>query len=87
MMGNVYRYNAKQKHTQCNYVETKHKPTKLSKRNAKAIQRVDEFMSKHKCNQATKMMKQKMQTQCSSSLKKTTNTKNCHKTKIKMQQK
>jgi hypothetical protein len=50
MMGNVYRYNAKQKHTQCNYVETKHKPTKLSKRNAKAIQRVDEFMSKHKCN-------------------------------------
>jgi hypothetical protein len=31
IMGNAYTYNAKRKHTQCNYVETKHKPTKLSK--------------------------------------------------------
>jgi hypothetical protein len=50
MMGNAYTYNAKRKHTQCNYVEIKHKPTKLSKWNAKAIQRADEFVSKHKCN-------------------------------------
>jgi hypothetical protein len=41
MMCNAYKYNAKRKHTQCNYVDKKHKPTKLSKGNAKAIQKVD----------------------------------------------
>jgi hypothetical protein len=39
-MGNAYTYIATRKHTQCNYVDTKHKPTKFSKGNAKAIQRV-----------------------------------------------
>ncbi len=72
-MGNAYTYNAKRKHTQCNYVDTKHKPTKLSKGNAKA----------NKCNWATKIMKQNMQTQCPSSFFKITNTKSCHKAQIK----
>jgi hypothetical protein len=44
MMGNAYTYNAKQKHTQCNYVDTKHKPIKFSKGNAKAIQKANALL-------------------------------------------
>jgi hypothetical protein len=41
MMGNAYTYNAKRKHTQCKYVDTKHKPIKFSKGHTKAIQKAN----------------------------------------------